>query len=327
MTSNDLRACPHCGQLHPEGTLFCPLTNLSLESGDQLCPNCGSGVPAAASFCPDCGKQIREVSQTVNMTGSSAADTARTASPTIGAPASGPDRTVRPESAGAAFQRVHVDQPGVSANQGDVYATQQFPYAGQPAGYAAPPLEAAPSKAESSLARWMRGQPVWVLAVSGALLVLCSLCAGIGLASNAKALLGIFISPTPTATFTLTPTTTFTSTNIPTSIPSATQTLPPTSTYTPEPSDTPRPTDTVGPTSTPSETAYYWVKIRNNFAALVFAFRNGKQMGRDPIPLGKYIQYKAPAGVHTFCVCAAEFNNCSSTKTVTVDRDLEIVFP
>jgi hypothetical protein len=146
-----------------------------------------------------------------------------------------------------------------------------------------------------------------------------------------QSILGVIYSPTPTATFTSTPTATHINTNTPTLLPSATQTLPPTLTNTPEPSDlpsdTPSPTDTPRPTNTPSEAAYYWVKIRNKFAAMVFAFRNGKQLGRDPIPLGKYIQYKTPAGTHTFHVCIADSTDCSSEKTVTVDSDIEIVFP
>lgn len=52
------RVCPHCGQAHPEGTLYCPVTGLRLAGDTRTCPSCGYELSPAQESCPNCGSWI-----------------------------------------------------------------------------------------------------------------------------------------------------------------------------------------------------------------------------------------------------------------------------
>jgi len=53
------QSCPHCGQVHPPGVVFCPATGKPIATEEilhpeQICPNCGRSVQAGWIFCPTC---------------------------------------------------------------------------------------------------------------------------------------------------------------------------------------------------------------------------------------------------------------------------------
>jgi hypothetical protein len=105
-------------------------------------------------------------------------------------------------------------------------------------------------------------------------------------------------------------------------------------TDTPVPNDTPRQTPTRAPTDTsvpPTATAptSFTVTIRNNTANPIYAFRDDRLMGTDPIPPAHYIFYKSiPPGPHTFRFCAdIEGIICEETRQVNVDQDMAITVP
>jgi hypothetical protein len=56
-------SCPHCGQVHPEGAQFCPLTGKPLVSPALSCPSCGEMVEAGWAVCAYCGKPLQVQAQ------------------------------------------------------------------------------------------------------------------------------------------------------------------------------------------------------------------------------------------------------------------------
>lgn len=50
--------CPHCGQTHPLGAHFCPLTGAHLEPTKINCPHCGQPVEPSWMRCPHCAAQL-----------------------------------------------------------------------------------------------------------------------------------------------------------------------------------------------------------------------------------------------------------------------------
>ena len=50
--------CPNCGNMAPEGSLFCNQCGTPLKQEVQ-CPSCGEMIPANSVFCPKCGKMVR----------------------------------------------------------------------------------------------------------------------------------------------------------------------------------------------------------------------------------------------------------------------------
>ena len=49
--------CPHCGEVHPVGTRFCPKTGQAIPVS-QTCPKCGAPVEAGWLVCGHCGKRL-----------------------------------------------------------------------------------------------------------------------------------------------------------------------------------------------------------------------------------------------------------------------------
>jgi hypothetical protein len=58
------RACHHCGQFHPAGASFCPVTGAQLiaevKPGHLVCPTCGSQVEASWKFCVRCQTALNQ---------------------------------------------------------------------------------------------------------------------------------------------------------------------------------------------------------------------------------------------------------------------------
>ena len=54
---NDI-SCPHCGQAHPAGARFCPVSGKTL-TGMQACPHCGGKIREGWNICPHCGNPLR----------------------------------------------------------------------------------------------------------------------------------------------------------------------------------------------------------------------------------------------------------------------------
>lgn len=51
--------CPHCGERHPAGAHFCPLTGQTIQpAAELLCPHCQSTVDPTWSTCPACGHRL-----------------------------------------------------------------------------------------------------------------------------------------------------------------------------------------------------------------------------------------------------------------------------
>ena len=50
--------CNHCGNIVPEGSVFCNQCGTKLNT-DIPCPACGESIPAKSVFCPKCGKMVR----------------------------------------------------------------------------------------------------------------------------------------------------------------------------------------------------------------------------------------------------------------------------
>lgn len=176
----------------------------------------------------------------------------------------------------------------------------------------------------------------WKLIIGiGAGLVLCVILAAI-IAVPILGSLGSTATPTitqliasATSTFTVIPPSA-TSANVVASPPPAqfiaTDTPPPTAT--PPPTNTPPPTATRAPTDTPMANSFK-VTIRNNLGNNIYAFRDGRLMGTDPIPPGRYIWYSGiPRGTYTFSFCTdPNMGHCVAQKKVTVDQDLTINVP
>lgn len=123
------------------------------------------------------------------------------------------------------------------------------------------------------------------------------------------------IAPTETATLTLT------LTEMPSNTPLPTDTL-----TLPLPPQTSQPVPQVS--QTPNPKIKFKVYIWNHYAALVYAYMDGKQLARDPIPIHTYMFFNVPAGEHTFRICdATVYKTCSSEKTINVDREgIELSF-
>ena len=51
-------ACPHCGQIHPSSTRFCPSTGLEITKS-FVCPSCGKPVEAGWQACAYCGQSLK----------------------------------------------------------------------------------------------------------------------------------------------------------------------------------------------------------------------------------------------------------------------------
>lgn len=62
--STDMIKCPHCSQMHPQDTTFCPKTGKPLEEqipeGMRHCPHCSQMHPLDTMFCPKTGKPLEE---------------------------------------------------------------------------------------------------------------------------------------------------------------------------------------------------------------------------------------------------------------------------
>lgn len=54
--------CPHCGQEHPDSTIFCPTTGRKLTE-THYCSNCGAELRESWRVCPKCGVPV---SQTIH---------------------------------------------------------------------------------------------------------------------------------------------------------------------------------------------------------------------------------------------------------------------
>ena len=52
--------CPHCGQEHPDGSVFCPSTGGKL-AGTYFCVNCGTEIQPAWKVCPKCGAPVEKM--------------------------------------------------------------------------------------------------------------------------------------------------------------------------------------------------------------------------------------------------------------------------
>jgi RNA polymerase subunit RPABC4/transcription elongation factor Spt4 len=61
-----MRICPHCNQMHPSNTQFCPITGQALSEPALVCPNCKNDVQVEWKHCPYCqanlysGKSIED---------------------------------------------------------------------------------------------------------------------------------------------------------------------------------------------------------------------------------------------------------------------------
>jgi double zinc ribbon protein len=54
--------CPHCGQEHPDSTIFCPTTGRKLIA-TRYCSNCGAEIQESWRVCPKCGTPVDETIQ------------------------------------------------------------------------------------------------------------------------------------------------------------------------------------------------------------------------------------------------------------------------
>jgi hypothetical protein len=50
--------CPHCGQEHPDTTVFCPVTGQKLTA--DFCTNCGAELQQSWKVCPKCGTPVSD---------------------------------------------------------------------------------------------------------------------------------------------------------------------------------------------------------------------------------------------------------------------------
>jgi hypothetical protein len=50
--------CPHCGQEHPDMTVFCPVTGKKITA--DFCANCGAEIQPSWKICPKCGTPVRQ---------------------------------------------------------------------------------------------------------------------------------------------------------------------------------------------------------------------------------------------------------------------------
>lgn len=251
-----------------------------------------------------------------------------------------PPPSVRPPAGQPAAFSSTVAVPSSAAYATPGQPERTFMVEGPPPGV--PPLEASYAYPEESPAE-ARGErkrsvmPMAAIIGIGLLVILCAFL--IGLMAIPK-LRGQVYPPAASATHTSAPSATFTSTISPspvpatavpsntpipaiisTAIPSATE--PPTDTATPPPS----PTFTVAPpTTAPSS---FKVTIQNNLSFEIYAFRDNRLMGTDPIPPGMYIWYRGiPPGQYNFQFCRDQkATNCPYTKTVNVNQDLTINVP
>lgn len=179
-------------------------------------------------------------------------------------------------------------------------------------------------------------RPLWFWVLIGVIVVGALLSCGVIVAFGAPLVSDLFgeDTATPTATYTATVTSTLLPTDTPIVIPPTEiptiPPLPPTELPIPPTEAPPIPTDTEVfiPSPTVLQTRFT-VTIRNNLGYPIYAYRNGKLMGTDPIPPGKYIWYlNIPGGMHQFTFCAdAQMTQCPHTIQVLVDRDLEIGVP
>lgn len=51
--------CPHCGQEHPDSTVFCPTTGQTIVLS-HLCTNCGTELQQSWKVCPKCGTPVSD---------------------------------------------------------------------------------------------------------------------------------------------------------------------------------------------------------------------------------------------------------------------------
>ncbi len=160
---------------------------------------------------------------------------------------------------------------------------------------------------------------------------------GILFSGGLPAITAPFAPETPTFTMTATFTAAYTATQAPTHMPTMTATFTrlPTDapTDTARPTNTARPTDPPPPTRTPEPTtpplaATYRVTIRNTGAAPLYAFRNEKRLGPNPILPNQYIWFTVNSGPAEFYGCQnADGTNCTSRKTYNITKDMEIRIP
>jgi TolB protein len=50
-------SCPHCGQAHPAGARFCPVSGKPI-TGIQVCRHCGGKIREGWNACPHCGRPL-----------------------------------------------------------------------------------------------------------------------------------------------------------------------------------------------------------------------------------------------------------------------------
>ncbi|MCI0519204.1 MAG: zinc-ribbon domain-containing protein [Chloroflexi bacterium] len=56
MSASTVR-CPYCGQNHPAGMRFCPVTGKQIPEA-AACPHCGAGIQQGWRTCPRCGRSL-----------------------------------------------------------------------------------------------------------------------------------------------------------------------------------------------------------------------------------------------------------------------------
>jgi len=223
-----------------------------------------------------------------------------------------------------------VSQPGTYSQQ-----PPQTPdsFRRSPGGTVVVPVE--PDETEAASIR-KRIAPVlpYALAIGAALAAcLCVTVIGLAVFPTTRGLFALpIINPTATVTSTFTfvpsPTAQLIATSIPLESPGALLTDTPPPTHPPLPTNTPLPSDTPAPTPTPPRTAFT-VTIRNNLGYPIYAFRDGRLMGTDPIPPARYIYYlNIPAGMHIFYFCSnINGTDCTERREVNINQDLTIAVP
>jgi iron(III) transport system substrate-binding protein len=55
-----MRICPHCNQMHPSNTQFCPTTGQAISEPALVCPHCNQTHPEGVGSCPITGKSVKE---------------------------------------------------------------------------------------------------------------------------------------------------------------------------------------------------------------------------------------------------------------------------
>jgi RNA polymerase subunit RPABC4/transcription elongation factor Spt4 len=61
--------CPYCGQIHPEGSKFCPISGTPLPR-PLICTVCGKNLLSEARFCPECGTAVSQKEHDIGVVGS-----------------------------------------------------------------------------------------------------------------------------------------------------------------------------------------------------------------------------------------------------------------